>query len=677
MSGIYGYIRNPKLNSVFPNTKRLGLWNAAYGKEAFDEISKTYAVVGSYIEKLKNDAPRSAPVISRGSKLWVVDAIIYNREELFTLLNKAETYSDEELIIHLVEECGWDILSRVNGDFAGAVYDESNNSVELFRDHMGIRPLYYYAADGEVCFSTDIRGVLSVETVDAAISEVWAYNTYFDFIDYSDVSTEYEKIFCVRPASVLKISFCEKENDVAAKSTREKQCKVSLMNTWNIYRDSLKCTSLEEHKYWQLGAHRIHYKTEKEYVSKMRELVENSVKMRLDAFDGIAGAEFSGGLDSSLISILISRMGRECKYISWSMDPKDNPFQPVDERKTIEDICKKEGISCYYAGKTVDFSKGITFNENYSKVVDVETDRPFFEKYAFWPMINTGELFTSANYIHENGGKVVFTGHGGDEGVSHRTNPYEMWVYKEYKNYFDYFNYKLAGKKFRKLRTVKWGLSALYQSRQKVRNVKKQNKHATSYKDEYWQIIDKDFLERNRNIEPKDLNFCIDPLDFVLCGGSRVRLDNVAMYGAFNNVRYMFPYLDFRVIDYALSIERYMFLKKGSTRYILKQAFNDILPDSLLGEIDKSDPSFGGVAFKERILEEDIERLKKSIREYTDLYDTSLISNIFHVDSILEEIETKGINENNYDDLCKKCVRFMYVMKAVNAVEKARLLTRN
>lgn len=670
MSGIYGYVMNPDCKKKMPDVKRLGLWNAAYGKEKNAEETFQNAVLGCYVEKLKTNAAKGDAVWKRGEKTWVIDAVLYNREELLAKLERESSdFSDEEIIISLIEKEGFDVLSVVNGDFAGAVYDVSDNSVTLFRDHMGIRPLYYYVSEDEMCFSTDIRGVLSVESVDAGISKVWLYNCYFDFIDYSDVSTEYAKIFCVRPASVLKVSFGGNRHKNASK--KEYKHRRNLSNIWDEYREGFENADLDEKKYWQLGAKKIRYKTEDEYINRMRELVEDSLKRRLNAFDGIAGAEFSGGLDSSLISILIHRMGRECKYISWSLDPSVNPLQSVDERKTIMEICEREGIDCKFAGKAVDYYNCRSFVENYSKVVKVDSKKPFYESFAFWPMINTPELLNSATFVNENGGKVVFTGHGGDEGVSHRTNTYEMWNNREYGNYFDFYYYLLAGKRMRRLRAVKWGLSSLFRMKGKVRNdingVLK-----TNTKEGFWQIISRSFLEDNRDIENIPLNFWINPRDFILKGGSRVRLDNVAMYGAFCNVRYMFPYLDYRLIDYAVSIERYMYLKNNDSRYILKQAFKDVLPNALLGEIDKSDPSFGGVRVEPFSYEEDTKRMRKSMEECKNMYDLSLLDGIFSLEDILREMDEKEITVHNHTELSRKCVKFFYAVKAVNAVAKSR-----
>lgn len=676
MSGIYGYIMNPDRQENMPNIRKLGLWNSAYGNELFSEKRLSNASIGCYVEKLKKDAPKGSAVWEREGKIWAVDAVLYNRQELIELLknsgwddNQSKSISDEEIVISLIELKGFDVLAKINGDFAGAMYCISDNTTTLFRDHMGIRPLYYYVSESELCFSTDLRGILAMDFVDASILEEWIYNCYFDFIDYCDITTEYAKIFCVRPASTLKISFeGNTHKNVCIKKRRVR----SLCNVWDRFRGEFECVDLSEHKYWNLGSKKIRYDSEEKYINQMRSLVEDAVRIRLDAFDGIAGAEFSGGLDSSLISILIHRMGRECKYISWSLDPSINPYQPKDERKIIDEICKNEGISCYYAGKDVDFSSGKRFNEKYASILNTDRNMPFYEKYAFWPQIGTNELFTSSEYIHNNGGKVVFTGHGGDEGVSHRTNAYELWQNAEYSNYFTHYEDLVGDRPLKRARALKRGLSALYYFEKKKNDKRRKLKKRVRGRDDEWQIINPDFLKKCRNIEPISLKFLESPKEYILNGGSRMRMDNVAMYGAFCDVRYMFPFLDYRLIDYAVSIERYMYIKHNNSRYILKQAFKDILPKSLLGRIEKSDPSFGGVEAKRVPLEKQVKQLKEKMTECSQNYDLSLINEIFSVKDILCEIEGKEVTEENYRELSDKCVQFFYAAEALIATQRSR-----
>jgi asparagine synthase (glutamine-hydrolysing) len=76
------------------------------------------------------------------------------------------------------------------------------------------------------------------------------------------------------------------------------------------------------------------------------------------------------------------------------------------------------------------------------------------------------------------------------------------------------------------------------------------------------------------------MTFAFYPIQYVIDGATQHRVDNAAYQGALHDVRYVYPYLDYRVLDYALSIPRVQFLGKQNRR-IFREAFKDILPESL------------------------------------------------------------------------------------------------
>ena len=679
MSGIYGYIKNKSYQeSAIPELNRLSLWNKAYGTTVHLEEKKETFLLGCHVEKLDSKAVCPCGFIKHGSKNWTIDAVLYNRDEIYELLGDVKApelvkKSDEELLVELIERKGPETLAEVNGDFAGVVYDTETNSLILFRDHMGIRPLYYYVSDEFICFSTDLRGVLSVENVDVTINEEWVYRSYFHLIPYTSTSTEYKYIYCVRPASHLKIEFQDKacRNKYPSRTLHAKEYDYEVDDRQREYWKTLNRVRISEKKYWHLGERKIRYESEEEYCSKLRELVEDSVQRRLNAFDGIAGAEFSGGLDSSLISTLINRMGRECIYCSWSNDPKDYPLAEVDERRIILEICERYSMKCKFLTKDIYFNKFTEFNKRSADVLDVTSDESVLEKYALWPMINTQHLLNSATYIGENGAKVVFTGHGGDEGVSHRPNPYELIYHKEISNYLNYYCDIRKNKNFRRMRGFRRAFRAYIQVKKAIKRREAEILALRNYEKDFWQIIRSDFIQRGKLIKDIPFTFGYDVVKYILRNGSRNRMDCVAVYGAYCGVRYMFPYLDYRVIDFAVSIERGMYLRHGTNRYVLKAAFRDLLPDSLLGEVNKFDPSFANEQVEPVPLERKIEVVRNRIQEYKNRYHCSKIEGIFSLDDILEEIDTKEITEQNIGELINKCETVLNTFRLQVLVEKA------
>ena len=311
MSGIFGMwkLGNGKIEWK-TEVEQLYLWNRAYGEEGEEQYMDENICIGAFLEKFSGDVGNAseAPVIKENRKYAVIDALIYNREELCNKLKIEEICSDEQLLFRYIEKYGPENLKEVNGDFCGAIYDTEKKALTLFRDHMGVRPLFYYADEACVAFSTDIRGLIGTELVNKKIDEKWLWGQMVGAAFMGTENTEFARVFCVKPASYM--SFSLGENGIC----KEKQT-----------------------IYWKLGGKKIRLKSEAAYIEKMRELITDAVKRRLDAVSGMVGAELSGGLDSGVIDILIHRLGRDCTYFSWSASPEEIPFAEGDERIVIEE----------------------------------------------------------------------------------------------------------------------------------------------------------------------------------------------------------------------------------------------------------------------------------------------------------------------------------------------------
>ena len=99
-----------------------------------------------------------------GTKVIVFNGEIYNyqpiREELLGLGHTFKTNSDTEVLIHGYEQWGTDLLSRLRGMFAFAIYDKNDGSVFIARDMFGIKPLYYGVFKESLIFGSEIKSFL-------------------------------------------------------------------------------------------------------------------------------------------------------------------------------------------------------------------------------------------------------------------------------------------------------------------------------------------------------------------------------------------------------------------------------------------------------------------------------------------------------------------------------------
>lgn len=556
MSGIYGFVQTEAVTVETELTiKQMQRWNRAYGRDREMVYRTERFGLGCACEKLSTERAESSPVLQKNGRYAVLDALLYNREELEKKCGAEGKLSDEELLLSYIECCGAGALCEVNGDFAGAVYDERERSLLLFRDHMGVRPLYYFVSETAVFFSTDLRGLLAVEQVDVSPSEEWIYKNVGGFITVNSENTEFAHIFCVPPGGYLKL----------------------------FGKDCIQIT--EKKRYWQAGSRKLHLSSEADYQKKLRELVTDAVKRRLDAVSGTVGAELSGGLDSGVIDILIHRLGRECIYFSWSPSPEEVPYAKNDERLVIADICRQEGITCRFGKRHLDVGMESSIAEGTRLALPaLNPEEPPAMRYALPPFINALTICEAAQDIRNSGARVVFTGHGGDEGVSHRCNPYELFYHREYYHFLRLMWSGAYQKRPRVLYTLKNCHTTLKKAREELKK---------PFRTPFGipEFLNKEFAAGFSEQEMPVLTFAYDARKYVADGYSRNRLDNVALLGAYCGVRYVVPYLDYRVIDFAVSIPRHLYMRRDRNRYIFREAFRDMMPESLYSLRGKEDNS--------------------------------------------------------------------------------------
>ena len=101
-----------------------------------------------------------------GRKLALVyNGELYNTAELRALLeargHKFSTNTDTEAVLRAYAEWGADCLSRMNGIFAFAVWDEAARRLFIARDRIGVKPFYYTLYKGALYFASEIKGLLS------------------------------------------------------------------------------------------------------------------------------------------------------------------------------------------------------------------------------------------------------------------------------------------------------------------------------------------------------------------------------------------------------------------------------------------------------------------------------------------------------------------------------------
>lgn len=216
------------------------------------------------------------PLHNETGSIWAVqNGEIYNyrdlRADLLRRGHRLATHSDTEVLVHLYEEYGDDFVRHLHGMFAFAIWDAPRRRLLLARDRLGVKPLVYMLHGGRLLWGSEIKAILRADVprrVDRA-----ALHDYLSFDYVPGPRTMFDGI-CKLPAGHLLI--------------------------WD--------GGLQVRPYWDVPArHPGAGPDPEERRAHLRGLLEDAVREAMVS-DVPVGAFLSGGLDSSLVVALMSRV---------------------------------------------------------------------------------------------------------------------------------------------------------------------------------------------------------------------------------------------------------------------------------------------------------------------------------------------------------------------------------
>lgn len=219
------------------------------------------------------------PMTSADGRYTVIfNGEIYNyldlKKELIALGAKFISHSDTEVLLAGWAEWGIKILDRLNGIFAFALWDSSTKKLILARDQVGVKPLYYYAHNGRLAFSSEIKGLLQDKTIPRTI-DVEALNFYFRFL------------YILAPRTIF---------------TDIKVLPAGHYLMWENGKINLEC-------YWQ-PAEGPYLTNQNEAQELLRETTRAAIKRQLVS-DRPLGVFLSGGIDSTTILGVMAKDTKE------------------------------------------------------------------------------------------------------------------------------------------------------------------------------------------------------------------------------------------------------------------------------------------------------------------------------------------------------------------------------
>lgn len=311
------------------------------------------------------------PMFSHDNQVGIVfNGEIYGyqklRKRLIAKGYQFRSTSDTEVVLNAYLEWGEKFITQVDGMFGIAIYDRRDGTIKLFRDRMGIKPLYYYYDGVNFGFSSELKGILNMcNTVSFEIDPTAVYD-YLHYLYIPDPKTYYKNVYKLLPGHRMTFEIRSKR----------------------IVKDSA---------YWRLKINETQgaQRNQKDLIEELRYLVRESVEEQMIA-DVPVGTFLSGGVDSSIVTYEGHRINPQLE--TFSMGFRDVRYDELRYAAELADryqICRNERI----------FERN-TFGQHYYHMKNWY-DEPFADTSAF-PTYMISQLAKEKV-------TVVLTGDGGDE----------------------------------------------------------------------------------------------------------------------------------------------------------------------------------------------------------------------------------------------------------------------
>jgi len=492
------------------------------------------------------------PMSNEDETIWIVfNGEIYNFQEIKYPLEKKghlfKSRSDTEVILHAYEEWGVECLDHFRGMFAFAIWDSKQRQLFVARDRLGKKPLVYLHQSGRFAFASEIKALLQIPGFERKVNGT-AIHHYLTYQYVPSPDTIFEGVKKLPPAHYLLYD----RND-----------------------------NIRIERYWKLNFNQSFqaYSDIQELEDRVRAELEESVKLRLIS-DVPLGAFLSGGVDSSLIVGMMAKMSRKpVKTFSIGFEEKD--FDELSYARLVSNHFSTEHHEFIVKPNAIEILPKLVWHYN----------EPFADSSAI-PTYYVAKM--TKDYV-----KVVLTGDAGDENFA----GYPRYLRSKYVSWFTRLPEKvrrsLLPAFLRILSQSPWRRKTLnrlanftemlssHQGRNYAEQIKifnQKEKDDVFSEDFSRQVKGTDpldyLIKKYEEVDTDDLLEKLLYLDMVtyLPEDLLVKMDIATMA---NSLEARVPFLDHKFMELVAGIPSHLKLKGTKSKFILKTAFKDFLPDAV------------------------------------------------------------------------------------------------
>lgn len=452
------------------------------------------------------------------------------REELKTAGVVFVSDSDTEVLLKGYIHYGRGVLDKLNGMFAFAIYDAQEKEVFAARDRFGVKPFYYYLSDQEFIFASEIPAILAVYGQQNQANE----KAIFDYLAFNRTDQTEDTFF----EGIKKLQhghFITIQNN-----------KASIVK-WYDLREKV------------LGRHAS------SDVSQFKELIEDSVKLRLRS-EVPVGVCLSGGLDSStIVSIVSDVFGRKDVHT----------FSSIYQQKHRAD--ESEYINLFN-------DKLANMHFAYPTEASLMDDLRCFIMGHAEPVPSTGPyaqfctMREASKYV-----TVTLDGQGADEELAGYHYFYGLY-YKSLLKRGRIVRLMYEIIKYTSLHHSTYALKSFFffllpaRMRSKAR-VLERGYLTSNFANKYSQSVISDNLYGAKSLQD------------ALISHFEYKLEHLLKWEDRNSMQFSLeartPFLDYRLVEYLLSTEDEAKIKGGYTKILLREATKGLIPEKIRLRADK------------------------------------------------------------------------------------------
>ena len=484
------------------------------------------------------------------SVVAIMNGEIYNFPDLRRLLEKAGhkflSNTDTEVIPHLYEEYGADFVEHLNGMFAIALWDIRKRKLIIVRDRFGEKPLYYGVFDDKLIFASEAKVLLSNPNIKPELN-LEALENYLSF-DYVPA-----------PLSIYK----------------------GIKKLPAAHRLILENGKFSTDRYWNLSFQKNGTYSVEEESEKLRELLADSVNMRMIS-DVPLGVLLSGGIDSSTVAAFAQQSSSK-KIKTFSIGFEEDSF---DESKYAREVARHLG--------TEHFEDKLSVGKAANLITEIG-------KWLDEPLSDGSILptFLLSRFVRDHV-TVALGGDGGDEIFAGYPMYYAHKLARVYDSIPRFVRSGLIEPIVRNLPVSTNNLSFDYKAKRFVSAANydtitrhhawfgsfspDQKEHLLASRDNYLTREQNDIYRRaeellkNCDAENQIERMQFLDMNFYLAEDILTKVDRASMAVS---LEVRAPFLDHHIAEFAAGLPADYKLRGSTTKYILKKAVENLLPKSI------------------------------------------------------------------------------------------------